>query len=268
MDKIPKWLQSGDLYRNMDDDEEFDVPFRKIPKNPNIYNIEDFENILNISDYFALDQYPISIIYFSLINTKEVLNYLKNLKDKGLRFIDILFDEINRGEIFLVNKKELIEYDHLYNNGSTHPRMKEFRSTKFIEIDVDRRTYSLNLTTEVHFEEPFETDTGTLYTEIIYQVGQVSKNISRDLDNAFNEIHVKEIDSLLDILSSYYNKIMIDFGYYELRNDPSTRGGQHQMFLEFSHPNRQFGPIQINDFNKGNILKELKALPRKIQGRR
>ena len=93
---LPSYLKTSKFYLSLNDsdNESFTIESTKYKHNEIINNIEDFENMFEIINFFDAE-YPTTYINYYTNNSKEVLNFYYDLfdeyrvKDMFLKFIDI-----------------------------------------------------------------------------------------------------------------------------------------------------------------------------------
>ena len=72
----PKWLHKSEIYKATNEDEEFDIPDEFYRKSCQVHNSEDWIVIKNISDYWNLPQYPMTMIIYYIRHEKDCQYYL------------------------------------------------------------------------------------------------------------------------------------------------------------------------------------------------
>ena len=112
---LPSYLKTSKFYISLNDsdNESFTIESTKYKHNEIINNIEDFENMFEIINFFDAE-YPTTYINYYTNNSKEVLNFYYDLfdeyrvKDMFLQLIDL---DIENETQFITTFKLIIIYD-------------------------------------------------------------------------------------------------------------------------------------------------------------
>ena len=132
---IPIFLY-GELYRSFqsqdytsnDDVEELrsNVVF-----NEKIDNFSQFQKLLEVEDYWDVDNYSISLYAYAIMNYREVIAYLKSFLLQGTYVGKTLYDNLTQGDAIIYYKRDILSYlqRHYLNDPNYLLFLNEFKRT-------------------------------------------------------------------------------------------------------------------------------------------
>ena len=94
---VPLWLQNSKLYLQISDSkEEFEIPDEYFLDKPIVIDLNNWIRVKNISDYWNINKYPLSIVIFAIRNRDIVDLYLNSNEQMDITvFKQILKQEIH-----------------------------------------------------------------------------------------------------------------------------------------------------------------------------